>query len=239
MEALAARARVLQGSAPKKKRTRLDVHGRIKPKMRGWIHAAFGPLAVAACIVICCLAPAGGVKAACAIYLACTCVLFGNSALYHIGNWGPKMTDALRRIDHANIFLLIAGTYTPLAFALPFVGRVITLSVMWAAAGAALLINFFWINCPRWLSTSTYIVIGVSGISLMPFFWMSATATFIVVILTTCGGILYIAGAVIYGARHPDPWPKMFGFHEIFHVFTVLGYLCEMSAVFVMVFKMR
>ena len=221
------------------KRSRLDVHGRAKPLTRGWVHAIFSPLAMAACIVAICLAPTKGLKAACSVYLASSCLLFINSACYHIGNWGKRLTDVLRRIDHANIFLLIAGTYTPLSFALPFIGRVIVISVMWGTVALALLVNVLWISAPRWLYTSTYIVIGVAGASIMPFLWLSKWAGFIVVILTACGGILYIAGGVIYGAKKPDPWPKVFGFHEIFHVFTVLGYACEITAVFWVICKMR
>ncbi|MBR4399927.1 MAG: hemolysin III family protein [Aeriscardovia sp.] len=219
------------------KKSRLDVHGRAKPLTRGWVHAVFSPLAMAACIVAICLAPTKGLKAACSVYLASSCLLFINSACYHIGNWGPRMTDVLRRVDHANIFLLIAGTYTPLSFALPFIGRVLVISVMWGTVALALLLNVLWISAPRWLYTSTYIIIGVAGASIMPFLWMSAAAGFVVVILTGCGGLLYIAGGVIYGAKRPDPWPKVFGFHEIFHVFTVLGYACEITAVFLVICK--
>lgn len=206
---------------------------------RGWVHAIFSPFSAAACIVAICLAPTKGLKAACSVFLASTCLLFTNSALYHIGNWGKRLMDILRRIDHANIFLLIAGTYTPISFALPFIGRVIVISVMWGTVSIALLINIFWIAAPRWLYTSTYIIIGVSGASIMPFLWMSKWAGFVVVILTACGGILYILGACIYGAKKPDPWPKVFGFHEVFHVFTVLGYICEITAVFLVICKMR
>ncbi|MBR6440174.1 MAG: hemolysin III family protein [Aeriscardovia sp.] len=221
------------------RKVRLDVHGREKPAARGWIHALFSPAAAAACIVAICLAPTKGLKAACSVYLASTCLLFINSACYHIGNWGRRLTDILRRIDHANIFLLIAGTYTPFSFALPFVGRVVVISVMWGTVAVALLVNVFWISAPRWLYTATYIVIGVAGAAVMPFLWMSPEAGFVVVILTACGGLLYIGGGVVYGAKRPDPWPRVFGFHEVFHTLTVLGYTLELTAVFLVICKMR
>jgi len=103
------------------RKIRLDVHGRPKPLLRGWIHAIATPLALAAGIVLICLAHGTGLKWACAVFMTCSLVLFGNSACYHLGDWSPRVTDVLRRIDHMNIFLLIAGTYTPVSFALtPF-----------------------------------------------------------------------------------------------------------------------
>ena len=239
MQAAARAGKAERLRAPSGRKARLDVHGREMPAARGWIHAAFSPAAVAACIVAICLAPTKGLKAACSVYLASTCMLFINSACYHIGNWGRRLTGLLRRIDHANIFLLIAGTYTPFSFALPFIGRVIVISVMWGTVAIALLINVVWISAPRWLYTATYIVIGVSGAAVMPFLWMSAEAGYVVVILAACGGLLYVAGGIVYGAKRPDPWPKAFGFHEVFHTLTVLGYTLEIAAVFLVICKMR
>ena len=239
MQAAARAGKAERLRAPSGRKARLDVHGREKPAARGWIHAAFSPAAAAACIVAICLAPTKGLKAACSVYLASPCMLFINSACYHIGNWGRRLTGILRRIDHANIFLLIAGTYTPFSFALPCIGRVIVISVMWGTVAIALLINVVWISAPRWLYTATYIVIGVSGAAVMPFLWMSAEAGYVVVILTACGGLLYVAGGIVYGAKRPDPWPKAFGFHEVFHTLTVLGYTLEIAAVFLVICKMR
>jgi len=115
-----ARAAKIEGITPAEieRKIRLDVHGRPKPAMRGWIHAVATPLALAAGIVLICLAHGTGLKWACAVFMTCSLVLFGNSACYHLGDWSPRVTDALRRIDHMNIFLLIAGTYTPVSFAL-------------------------------------------------------------------------------------------------------------------------
>ena len=112
-EAHAAR---IEGIAPAEveRKIRLDVHGRPKPLMRGWIHAIATPLSLAAGIVLICLAHGAPLKWACAVFMTCSLILFGNSAAYHLGDWSPRVTDVLRRIDHVNIFLLIAGTYTPI-----------------------------------------------------------------------------------------------------------------------------
>lgn len=128
-----ARAAKIEGITPAEieRKIRLDVHGRPKPAMRGWIHAVAAPLALAAGIVLICLAHGTGLKWACAVFMTCSLVLFGNSACYHLGDWSPRVTDVLRRIDHMNIFLLIAGTYTPVSFALEPFWRNSIIAGMW------------------------------------------------------------------------------------------------------------
>lgn len=225
--------------ASKVRKVRLDVHGRPKPLMRGWIHAGATPLALAGGIVAICLAPFGAMKAACAIYMAASLVLFGNSACYHLGDWSPKVTDILRRIDHMNIFLLIAGTYTPMAFALEPLWRNTILIALWSSTAVALIIHLIWISAPRWLYTIVYIAFGVSGVAFLPLYWVSPLAGPAVVWLVAAGGATYILGAIVYGKRWPDPSPKIFGFHEIFHSATVAGYACHMVAIFLVISKMR
>lgn len=231
------RAARLEGIGPEEvaRKIRLDVHGRPKPAMRGWIHAIAAPLSLAAGIVLICLAQGAGLKWACAVFMASSLVLFSNSAAYHLGDWSPRVTDVLRRIDHVNIFLLIAGTYTPVSFALePFWRNLIIIS-MWACTAVAIAIHVIWINAPRWLYTVVYIVFGVYGVAYMWLFWTSPVAGPAVVILLAAGGACYIAGAVVYGLRKPDPWPKVFGFHEIFHCGTVAGYACHMVAIYMVI----
>ncbi len=221
------------------KKVRLDVHGRPKPAMRGWIHLCAAPLTLAGGIVLICLAPTVGFKWACAVYMTCSLILFGNSAIYHLGDWSPKVTDVLRRIDHMNIFLLIAGTYTPVSFALEDHWRNVILISIWSCVAVAMVIHIIWINAPRWLYTLVYIIFGISGIAYMGLFWMSQYAGPAVVSLILAGGACYIIGAIIYAKRRPDPWPSVFGFHELFHTGTVLGYACHMVAVFLVVCAMR
>ena len=231
------RAARLEGIAPAEleRKVRLDVHGRPKPLMRGWIHAMATPLALAAGIVLICLAHGAGLKWACAVFMTCSLVLFGNSAAYHLGDWSPRVTDVLRRIDHTNIFLLIAGTYTPVSFALEPFWRNAIIGGMWACTIVALVIHVIWIGAPRWLYVIVYIIFGVSGVAFMRLFWTSPYAGPAVVILLAAGGVCYIAGAIVYGLRRPDPWPRIFGFHEIFHTGTVAGYACHMVAIYMVI----
>ncbi|MFD0704852.1 hemolysin III family protein [Alloscardovia venturai] len=216
-------------------RVRLDVHGRPKPAMRGWIHLVTAPLSLAAGIVLICLAKQTGLKWACAVFMTSSLILFTNSAIYHVGDWNSKVTDILRRIDHVNIFLLIAGTYTPVAFALDPLWRNIIISTIWASTAVAMLIHVIWINAPRWLYTVVYIIFGVSGVAYLGLFWFSAYAGPAVVWLIVSGGLCYILGALVYARRWPDPWPRVYGFHEIFHTGTVLGYACHIVAIYFVV----
>lgn len=235
-----AKAAKIEGIAPKEveRKIRLDVHGREKPLMRGWLHAFTAPLALAAGIVLICIAHGTGLKWACAVFMTASLILFTNSAAYHIGDWSPRVTDVLRRIDHVNIFLLIAGTYTPVSFALDDFWRKVIIIGMWSCTAVAIIIHVCWINAPRWLYTVVYIIFGVSGIAFMGLFWTSPVAGPAVVILILAGGACYIAGAIVYGLRRPDPWPKVFGFHEIFHLGTVAGYACHVVAIYLVIVRL-
>lgn len=217
---------------------RYDVHGRPKPAMRGWIHAVAAPLSLAAGIVLICLAKQPGLKWACAVFMASSLILFTNSAAYHLGDWSSKVTNVLRRIDHVNIFLLIAGTYTPVAFALqPFWRGTIIIS-MWTCTAIAIIINVIWTAAPRWLYTLVYVIFGIYGLAYMVLFWTSPVAGPTVTTLIIAGGVCYIAGAIVYARRSPDPWPRVFGFHEIFHCGTVAGYACHMVAIYMVIVNM-
>ena len=231
------RALKIEGIAPAEveRKIRLDVHGRPKPAMRGWIHAVAAPLSLATGIVLICLAHGASLKWACAVFMTSSLVLFTNSACYHLGDWSPRVTDVLRRIDHVNIFLLIAGTYTPVSFALePFWRNIIIIS-MWACTVIAIIIHVIWINAPRWLYTVVYIIFGIYGLAYMVMFWNSPYAGPAVVVLLCSGGACYILGAIVYALRKPDPWPRVFGFHEIFHCGTVAGYACHMVAIYMVI----
>ena len=221
------------------KRVRLDVHGRPKPLMRGWLHAIASPLSLAAGIVLICLAHGTGLKWACAVFMTCSLVLFTNSAIYHLGDWSPTVTNILRRIDHVNIFLLIAGTYTPVSFALEPRMRDLIIISMWVCTAIVMIIHVIWINAPRWLYVLVYIIFGVSGVTYMGLFWVSPAAGPAVVILFASGGLCYILGAIVYALRKPDPWPKVFGFHEIFHLGTIAGYACHMVAIYMVICNLR
>jgi hemolysin III len=200
----------------------------LKPTWRGWIHAATFPVAIAAGIVLIALAQGPAAKWSSAVFMATSLLLFGNSALYHRFNWGPKTKATLKRIDHANIVLLIAGTYTPIAvLGLPTDQAVLLLSLVWGGAIVGILFRVFWINAPRWLYVALYLVLGWAAVMYLPQLWQASVA---MVVLVAIGGLLYTGGAIVYAMKRPNPWPGHFGFHEIFHVCTVLAFLCHWTA---------
>ncbi|HEX5728858.1 PAQR family membrane homeostasis protein TrhA [Microbacterium sp.] len=206
----------------------LDATIDIRPSWRGWIHAATFPIAIAAGIVLIVLAQGAPAKWACAVFMATSLLLFGNSALYHRFDWGPRTRAVLKRIDHANILLLIAGTYTPIAvLALPTDKAIILLSLVWGGAILGILFRVFWIDAPRWLYVALYLVLGWAAVMYMIDLFQANAAMMILVI---AGGLLYTGGAVVYALKKPNPWPGHFGFHEIFHVCTVLAFLCHWTA---------
>jgi len=200
----------------------------IKPTWRGWIHAGTFPIAIVAGIVLISLTVGTPGKWASAVFMATSMLLFGNSALYHRFNWRPTVKMILKRIDHANILLLIAGTYTPLAvLALPPQKGLLLLILVWSGALLGILFRVFWINAPRWLYVALYLLLGWAAVMYMVDLM---NANFAMMVLVIVGGLLYTGGAIIYALKKPNPWPGHFGFHEIFHVCTVLAFLCHWAA---------
>lgn len=207
-----------------------DVARIVKPKLRGWLHAGMAPLATAGGIVLVALAPDTSTRIAAAIYLAASLLLFGTSAIYHRFYWGPRGDAILRRMDHANIYVFIAGTYTPLAVLLLSPRAATTLLVLvWTSAVAGLLFRLFWLSAPRWLYTALYIAMGWAALFWLPQFLTSGGAAVFTLILA--GGLLYTGGAVVYARKHPDPSPTWFGYHEIFHACTILAFACHYIAI--------
>ena len=199
-----------------------------KPTWRGWIHAVTFPLTVVAGIVLIAVANGAPAKWASAVFVLTSMLLFGNSALYHRFNWRPKTKVLLKRIDHANIFLLIAGTYTPLAIlALPPDKGWLLLGIVWGGALLGIGFRVFWITAPRWLYVPLYLVLGWAAVMYLGDLLAVNAAMMVLVIV---GGILYTVGAVIYALKKPNPWPGVFGFHEIFHACTVLAFMCHWTA---------
>lgn len=206
----------------------VSAHVELKPTWRGWIHAATFPVAIAAGIVLIVLAEGTPAKWASAVFMASSVLLFGNSALYHRFDWGPTTKAVLKRIDHANIMLLIAGTYTPIAvLALPPQKGLLLLVLVWSGALLGILFRVFWINAPRWLYVALYLLLGWAAVMYLVDLLAASVAMMVLVIV---GGLLYTGGAVCYALKKPNPWPGHFGFHEIFHVCTVLAFLCHWTA---------
>ncbi|ROS78619.1 hemolysin III family protein [Cellulomonas sp. PhB143] len=206
----------------------------VKPHLRGWIHAGTFPLALVASIVLVALAPTTAGKVSCAVFGVSACLLFGTSAVYHRGTWSPRVAAILRRADHSNIFLIIAGTYTPLAvLLLPPDQAKVLLVLVWAGALLGLAARIVWLNAPRWVYVPVYVALGWVAVGYMGRFW--ATGGPAVVWLLAVGGLAYTVGAVVYATRRPDPSPRWFGFHEVFHALTVIGFGCHFAAIAVAV----
>ena len=195
----------------------------IKPHLRGWIHLGVTPFVVVASIVLVVLSPTAQAKWSCAVFGITAIMLFGTSALYHRGHWSPRTSAVLRRLDHTNIFLIIAGTYTPLSLLLlpPSTARVLLL-VVWSGALVGLLARVFWLGAPRWVYVPVYVALGWVAVWFFPSFYRSGGPW--IVFWIAFGGLAYTLGAVVYGTKRPNPSPRWFGFHEIFHVLTVVGY---------------
>ncbi|MFT3796809.1 PAQR family membrane homeostasis protein TrhA [Microbacterium sp.] len=199
-----------------------------KPSWRGWIHAGTFPVAIAAGVVLVVVAQGAAAKWAAAVFMATSLLLFGNSALYHRFDWGPVAKAVLKRIDHANILLLIAGTYTPVAvLGLPPGKGALLLVLVWSGALLGILFRVFWINAPRWLYVALYLLLGWAAVMYLVDLFHANPA---MMVLVAVGGLLYTAGAIVYALKKPNPWPGHFGFHEIFHVCTVLAFLCHWTA---------
>ncbi|MGP3967033.1 PAQR family membrane homeostasis protein TrhA [Streptomyces sp. 6N223] len=195
-----------------------------KPRLRGWLHAGMFPAALVAGLFLSALADSPRGRVACAVYTLTACLLFGVSALYHRGDWGPRATALLRRLDHANIFLIIAGTYTPFTILLLDGAREqILLWGIWAGASVGIAFRVFWVGAPRWLYTPCYIALGWAALFFLPDFLRAGGVA--VLSLVVAGGLLYSMGGVIYGLKRPDPWPRWFGFHELFHSFTLAAFV--------------
>ncbi len=200
----------------------------LKPSWRGWIHTGVLPLVVAAGVVLIVFSDGWVAKTAAAIYFASSILLFGNSALYHRFNWRPSIKKLLKRIDHANIFLLIAGTYTPLSVsALSADDGGLLLAAVWIIAVFGVGFRVFWINAPRWLYVPIYLALGWAAVFYIGDFF---EANWVVMVLVIAGGLMYSVGAVVYGLKRPNPIPKHFGFHEIFHALTVVAFFCHWVA---------
>ncbi|MBX3194710.1 MAG: hemolysin III family protein [Microbacteriaceae bacterium] len=200
-----------------------------KPTWRGWIHAGTFPLAIAAGIVLIALSNGAPAKIASAVFMASSLLLFGISAVYHRFNWKPSTKAVFRRLDHSNIFLLIAGTYTPLAVdALPFPKNAILLSIIWSGAILGILFRVFWLRAPRWSYVVLYVLLGWAAMIYIVDLVNANVATMVLVLV---GGVAYTTGAMFYAFKRPNPVPGVFGFHELFHSCTVIAFLCHWTAI--------
>jgi hemolysin III len=212
----------------------------LKPHLRGWLHAATAPLALAAGVVLVVLSPTASTRFGSAVFAASALALFTASATMHrgLGHWSPRTMLWLRRLDHASIFLLIAGSYTPFTLLLlEGQERNTLLTVVWIGAALGIVFRVFWTGAPRWLYTPIYIALGWAAVFYLPSFYESASAA--VISLLAAGGILYTIGGVVYGFRWPDPSPRWFGFHEVFHTLTIAAFVTHYVGVSIATYSLR
>jgi hemolysin III len=202
----------------------------IRPRLRGVSHqyAFFVSLASGTLLVL--LAATTKASVAAAIYAASVSALFGVSALYHRVTWTTAARRRMRRLDHAMIFLLIAGTYTPVGL-LVLHGTLATvvLAVVWGGALAGIVLELAWTTAPKWLGGTVYLALGWVAVVAMPqlFARLGMTGG----LLLVAGGLVYSAGAAVYALRRPDPVPLVFGYHEVFHLLVIAGVAAHFLAI--------
>jgi len=199
------------------------------PRLRGVTHAYAFWCALVAAVVLIAITPGGVPRAAAAVYGAGLCALFGGSGLYHRWRWHPRWRPILRRIDHSTIYVFIAACYTPVALLiLDGAFRWVVLGVVWGGAALGVVFSVAWITAPRALCAGTYVALGWVALLCLP--QLSSALPLTPLILIASGGLLYTAGAVIFALGRPNPWPRTFGFHEIFHVFVILAAVAHFVA---------
>jgi hemolysin III len=194
--------------------------GPIKPRLRGVLHE-YGFFVSLVCGVALILAASGGkARLAATIYAVAVSGLLGTSALYHRVTWRPATRRWMRRLDHSMIFVLIAGTYTPVAL-LALKGSLANtiLIVMWAGALGGVIFKLLWIDAPKWLFATVYTALGL--VTAAVFGQLPAAIGWLGAAGLALGGLLYLIGAVVYASGRPNPWPKVFGYHEIFHALVL------------------
>jgi hemolysin III len=211
-----------------------DVPEILKPRWRGVLHQYAFFVAVGACTMLIVGAEGGRERVAAAVYTFGLAGLLGTSALYHRVNWSSiRARMWMRRLDHSMIFVLIAATSTPVALVVlddPL--RTVLLSVAWGGTFAGVLLNLLWPTAPKWLSSVVYLAIGWSGVAALP---SLAGYAWTALALLAAGGVLYTIGAVVYAVGRPDPAPKVFGYHEIFHALVVVAAALHFGAVGILV----
>jgi hemolysin III len=210
----------------------------LKPRLRGWLHAYAAVISIGTGAVMVAVAAAmrgGPAGATTGIYSATVTLLFGTSALYHRINWSPDAHRRMKRLDHSMIFVFIAGTYTPIAtLTLPREAAIAVLVAVWTGALFGVGLQQAWPSAPRWLSAPCYIALGWVAVFVMPDLLHNAgVAAFVLIV---AGGLVYTMGGVVYALKRPNPVPGVFGFHEVFHLCTLVAAVCHYVAVWLAVF---
>jgi hemolysin III len=204
--------------------------GAARPRLRGVLHLYAFIVFSALGVALVATAPGSRERVAAGVFAGCLALAFGVSALYHRVTWRPAAHRLMRRLDHAAIYLLIAGTYTPYGLlVLTGAWQFSVLGVVWIGGALAIAQAVLWVDAPRWISVGLGVCLGWVGLVAFPRIvdatGVSGTS------LVLAGGILYTLGGVVYALRRPDPVPAVFGYHEVFHVFTILAAACQFAAI--------
>ncbi|HVE74205.1 MAG TPA: hemolysin III family protein [Mycobacteriales bacterium] len=213
-----------------------DIAAALKPRLRGVLHEVAFALSLVSGTALICLADPGRPRFAAIVYASSVVLLFGTSAAYHRGQWSPRAHALMRRLDHSMIFILIAGTYTPFGLLL-LEGRErwVVLVGVWTTALIGILVGNTLRQPPRWLSVALYVAMGWAAVGIIPDLIRRGEIT--VGVLLLVGGLLYTAGGIVYALRRPDPSPRWFGFHEVFHALTVVAFAVHYVAVSVATYR--
>ena len=200
-----------------------------RPALRGTLHLGAAFAAVAGTVWLQLIADSPTAYVGAAIFGTSLILLYWTSAGYHNIAWSAALRNIVRRVDHSMIFVLIAGTYTPFCLAVSLEWGIPLLAVVWTLAGAGTLLTSFWPEAPRWLTVALYIGLGWVGVVTVS----EALAEFPAapLVMLGIGGALYTAGGIVYGLRRPDPWPRIFGYHEVFHGLVVAGSAVHFSLI--------
>ena len=206
-----------------------QIPARMKPRLRGVFHEVGFYAAVVLAVPLTLLADPGRARISAIVFSSCLAGCFGASALYHRPTWSPTVRLWLARLDHAGVYLLIAGTYTP--FGLLVFSRtwaVVVLSIVYSGVAIAIALKFFWVQAPKRLSAAIGIALGWLGVAAYSQFAKVGTGGLVLVFI---GGLFYTAGAIVYARRRPDPRPAVLGYHEIFHICTLAAAACQYAAI--------
>jgi hemolysin III len=201
----------------------------VKPRLRGVFHELGFYVALGLGSALVATADAGRARVAAVVFATCVVLCFGASALYHRPTWTPRVRAWLARLDHAGVYLLIAGSYTPFGLLVMSKGWAVpVLTIVWSGALAAILLKLVWVRSPKWLSAGIGLALG----------WVAVAAVsqllrlpLVAVVLVAAGGLLYTGGAIVYIRRSPDPVPSVLGYHELFHVLTLAATGCLYASI--------
>ncbi len=208
----------------------------VKPRLRGVLHQAAFAVSLVTGTALVSLSHGGRATTAAAVYAVSVALLFGTSAAYHRGSWSPRARSVMERLDHSMIFILIAGTYTPFALLLlEGTARWVVFGIVWGGATAGILARNLLPRSGRWLFTGLYLGLGWLAIGVLPSLLRRGGPVVLVMLLM--GGVFYTLGAVVYARRRPDPSPRWFGFHEVFHALTLLAFASHYVAVSIATYR--